>query len=357
MSGFCLNMPCSNYPWSKVLPESYSFARIPTPITILPRLSALFNGAEIFIKRDDLTGAPLSGNKVRKLDFVLADAILHQADTLITCGGTQSNHARATAILAAQLGMQSILVLRGSSQAVLQANLLLDKLVGAHIRYITPEEYRQVLPLMEQIASEAAKYRGRKPYIIPEGASNALGSCGYIRAAQEIRDQQQALGVEFDAIVVPVGSGGTIAGLLMGKRFYGLHADIIGVCVCDTADYFTHKIFEIVAEAKERFGDDFEVDREDIHILEDYVGAGYAKSMHQEIEVMVQVAQTEGIILDPVYSGKAMTGLLSELHSDRFKDYKKILFVHTGGIFGWFTDFEKTYGIPLLLDRDLGKEV
>jgi D-cysteine desulfhydrase len=312
---------------------------------------------EIFIKRDDLTGAPLSGNKVRKLDFVLSDAASRQADTLITCGGIQSNHARATAVLAAQLGMQSILVLRGSPQAVPQANLLLDKLVGAHIRYITPDEYRRVLPLMEQIASEEAKYRGRKPYIIPEGASNALGSCGYIRAAQEIKDQQQALGVEFDAIVIPVGSGGTIAGLLMGKKLYGLRSDIIGICVCDTADYFTHKIFDIAAEARERFGNDFRIDREDIHILEDYVGAGYAKSMPQEIEVMLQVARTEGIILDPVYSGKAMNGLLSELRCDRLKEYKKILFIHTGGIFGWFTDFEKTYGIPLLLDRDSAKDV
>jgi D-cysteine desulfhydrase len=340
-----------------VLPESFSFARIPTPIATLSRLSAHFNGVEIFIKRDDLTGAPLSGNKVRKLDFVLSDAASRQADTLITCGGIQSNHARATAVLAAQLGMQSILVLRGSPQAVPQANLLLDKLVGAHIRYITPDEYRRVLPLMEQIASEEAKYRGRKPYIIPEGASNALGSCGYIRAAQEIKDQQQELGVEFDAIVIPVGSGGTIAGLLMGKKLYGLRADIIGVCVCDTADYFTHKIFDIAAEAKERFGDDFRIDREDIHILEDYVGAGYAKSMPQEIEVMLQVARTEGMILDPVYSGKAMSGLLNELRSGRLQDYKKILFIHTGGIFGWFTDFEKTYGIPLLLDRDSAKEV
>jgi D-cysteine desulfhydrase len=340
-----------------VLPESFSFARIPTPITILSRLSALFDGVEIFIKRDDLTGAPLSGNKVRKLDFVLADAASRQADTLITCGGTQSNHARATAVLAAQLGMQAILVLRGSPLAAPQANLLLDKLVGAHIRYITADEYRRVLPLMEQIASEEAKYRGRKPYIIPEGASNAMGSCGYIKAVQEIKDQQQAMGVEFDAIVVPVGSGGTLAGLLMGKKLYGLKADIIGVCVCDSADYFTHKILDIAAEAKEQFGDDFTIDREDIHILEDYVGAGYAKSIPQEIEVMLQLARTEGIILDPVYSGKAMTGLLNELHSGRIQDYKKILFIHTGGIFGWFTDFEKTYGIPLLLDRDSAKEV
>jgi len=340
-----------------VLPESFSFARIPTPITTLSRLSALFDGVEIFIKRDDLTGAPLSGNKVRKLDFVLADAASRQADTLITCGGTQSNHARATAVLAAQLGMQAILVLRGSPPEAPQANLLLDKLVGAHVRYITADEYRRVLPLMEQIAAEEAKYRGRKPYIIPEGASNALGSCGYIKAVQEIKDQQQAMGVEFDAIVVPVGSGGTLAGLLMGKKLYRLKADVIGVCVCDSADYFTHKILDIAAEAKELFGDDFTIDREDIHILEDYVGAGYAKSIPREIEVMLQVARTEGIILDPVYSGKAMTGLVNELHSGRIQDYKKILFIHTGGIFGWFTDFEKTYGIPLLLDRDSAKEV
>lgn len=340
-----------------MLPESFSFARVPTPIEKLSRLSAGFDGVDIFVKRDDLTGAALSGNKVRKLDFVLYDAVSQGADTLITCGGVQSNHARATAILAARLGMQSVLVLRGEPDGAPQANLLLDRLVGAQIRFITPDEYRRVLPLMETIAFEEEHNRGRKPYVIPEGASNALGSCGYIRAVEEIKVQEQALGLEFDAVVVPVGSGGTLAGLLMGKKLYSLAADIIGICVCDTVSYFSHKVFDIVNEAKELFGDGFGIDQGDVHILDSYVGAGYAKSRPEEVKVMLDTARSEGLILDPVYSGKAMRGLLSELKNGGFKAYKKILFIHTGGIFGWFTDFEKNYGIPLVLDNDSRKEV
>ena len=337
-----------------MFPQSFSFSRIPTPVGKLSRLSSNFDGVQIFVKRDDLTETPLSGNKVRKLDFVLKEAVSEGADTLITCGGIQSNHARSTAILGARLGLRVILLLRGVPADIPRANLLLDRLVGAKIHFITPEEYRQVLPLMERYADEEGN-RGYKPYIIPEGASNALGSMGYVQAAEEIKDQERVLGLEFDAVVVPVGSGGTVAGLLIGKRLYGLKADIVGVCVCDSADYFTKKILDIAAEAERRFGNDFRINPEDIHILEDYVGVGYAKSRPEEIDVLVQAARTEGLILDPVYSGKAMTGLMSELHSGRFGQYKKILFLHTGGIFGLFTDFEDTYGVPLELDSVSGQ--
>lgn len=197
-------------------PPFKSMAHLPTPIAALSRLSKAIGGPQLFIKRDDLTGCAMSGNKIRKLEFVAADAIKKGADTLITCGGIQSNHARATAVLAAKLGLKSLLVLRGQMGGDADGNLFIDKLVGAEIRCITKEDYNaRVNEIMDEIADEL-RAQGRKPYIIPEGASNAVGALGYLRAFKEITEQSKQLKLNFDAIICAVGSGGTYAGLSIG---------------------------------------------------------------------------------------------------------------------------------------------
>ncbi|MBN1351764.1 D-cysteine desulfhydrase family protein [candidate division KSB1 bacterium] len=317
-------------------PRLIRLANLPTPIMPMKRLSQKFDGIDLYIKRDDLTGCALSGNKIRKLEFIVADAVESGADTLITCGGIQSNHARATAVVAAQLGLKSVLVLRGQEGNVADGNLFLDELVGAEIRTITEEAYRtRVDEIMSEIADEL-RTAGRKPYVIPEGASNALGTFGYIKAMQEIIEQAQQSKLAFNAIVCPVGSGGTYAGLLLGKFIFNEKIDIFGFNVCDNKAYFVKRIMGIIDNFKSRFGLSSMIREEDIRIIDGYVGKGYALSRQEEIDTIKAVAQSEGIILDPVYTGKAMVGLLDQLAHGRFRNMKSILFLHSGGIFGLY---------------------
>lgn len=317
------------------LPQRIPIAHLPTPIQKLKKLSAELKHNEIYVKRDDLTGAALSGNKIRKLEFVAADAQAKGADTLITCGGIQSNHARATAILAARLGMKVHLVLRGKPEESASGNLFLDRLVGADFTFITPEEYKNNLEIMQRIARQLEQ-QGRRPYVIPEGASNALGAMGYLNAVHEMIDQCHEMKVEFDAIVCAIGSGGTYAGLLLGKFWHGIECDIIGINVCDDAPYFQNRIFGIIEDVKQQMNLDLEIRKSDIRIIDGYVGKGYALSRPEELALIKHVAQTEGCILDPVYTGKAMFGLVDQIQQGNLKAYRKILFLHTGGIYGLF---------------------
>lgn len=317
------------------LPPRLALAHLPTPIQKLTKLSQELGNYEIYVKRDDLTGAALSGNKIRKLEFVAAAAQACGADTLITCGGIQSNHARATAIVAASLGMQCHLVLRGTPDSSSGGNLFLDQLVGAEITFITPEEYKNNLEIMQQLAGRLEQ-QGRQAYVIPEGASDALGAMGYLNAVHEMIDQCHAQKIEFDAIVCAVGSGGTYAGLLLGKFWHGLEWDILGVNVCDDAVYFQKRIFGIIESVKAQMHLDLGIQPADIHIIDGYVGRGYALSRPQEIDLIKRLARTEGCILDPVYTGKAMFGLLDQIQQGKMNDYRRILFLHSGGLFGLF---------------------
>jgi len=317
-------------------PPRECIAHLPTPISLLSRLSAEMNGPAIYIKRDDLTGCAMSGNKLRKLEFVAADALAKQADVLITCGGIQSNHARTTAVLAAQLGLKAHLVLRGQEGGDADGNLFLDKLVDADITTITREQYStQVNEIMGQIAADL-RAKGRTPYVIPEGASNAIGVFGYLRAIEEIRSQEQQLGLTFDAIVCAVGSGGTYAGLLLGRNLFGLFAEIIGFNVCDDAAYFVKKIQAIVQDVIAQYGYPAPAQPSEIRIVDGYVGKGYALSRQEEIDLIKHVARLEGIILDPVYTAKAMFGLIDQIKRGQFHQARNVLFLHTGGIFGLF---------------------
>jgi D-cysteine desulfhydrase len=311
-------------------PERVSLAQLPTPIRAAKRLSKEL-GVELYFKRDDLTGSTLTGNKVRKLEFLIAEAIAQSADTLVTCGGEQSNHCRATAIAATELGLRSYLLLRTDdplNPPPTDANILLDKLVGSEIRWVSREEYRRRAEIFKEVEAQL-KSQGRRPYIIPEGGSNALGAWGYIKCVEELASQ---LSHEETTLVYAAGSGGTGAGLLLGIKLLGLPWRAIGVNVCDDREYFVRVIGEIVEDAIGRWSLPVTFDRSEIEICDGHVGLGYAKSQPSELETLRDVARSEGIVLDPVYTGKAFHGFKAEL--SRFG--KRVVFLHTGGVFGLF---------------------
>ncbi len=315
-------------------PERIRRARLPTPLEPLARLSAQL-GVSLFAKRDDLTGSALSGNKIRKLEFLFAEAVRQGADTVITCGGEQSNHCRATAVAAAQLGLGSYLLLRTDDPTrppAIEANILLDRLVGAEVRWVSRPEYARRAELFVEVAAEL-RARGKKPYAIPEGGSNALGAWGYIRCVEELSAE---LPPGPATLVYAAGSGGTGAGLILGVKLLGLPWRVVGVNVCDDRDYFVRVIGEIVEQAIERFHLDVRFDRSEIEIRDGYVGRGYAKSRPEELALLRDVARAEGIVLDPVYTGKAFYGLTRELARDPRAFGERIVFLHTGGIFGLF---------------------
>jgi len=317
-------------------PSKIKLAHLPTPIVKMTRLSQALNGPEIYIKRDDLTGIALSGNKVRKLEFVVAEALGQQADVLITCGGIQSNHARSTAFAAAQVGLKSCLILRGEPTSEIDGNLFLDRLVNADVKFITPENYRyRIDDIINEVAEELRR-NGLKPYIIPEGASNELGALGYMAATEEIVSQLRETNLKIDYVINATGSGGTYAGLLLGKRFYKQNYDVFTVNVCDDEQYFVDRIGKILQRVEDRFELNLGLSHRDIHILDGYIGEGYSIPYPEEIEWIKNITSTEGVVLDPVYTGKAMVGLIDQIRKGRFKKGENVLFIHTGGIFGLF---------------------
>lgn len=322
------------------VPGRIKFANMPTKIEKLERFSKMLGGPNIYIKRDDQTGLEVSGNKIRKLEFSVKEAIDKGANVLITCGGIQSNHCRATAAVAARLGIKSVLVLRGNSGVEVDGNLFIDKLLGADIRFITAEEYKNSrTEIMEQVKEEYEK-EGYISYIIPEGASNGIGTFGYYNAMKEVIEQEEELGVHFDKVVLAVGSGGTYAGTFLANKILENNCEILGINICDDSDYFKNRIYEILQESMKYISMDLEISKDEIKIIDGYVGKGYALSREEEINFIKEFAKLEGIILDPVYTGKAMYGLSEEIKNGRFKNNENILFIHTGGAFGIFPQKE-----------------
>ena len=302
-------------------PPRLRLARLPTPIEAFDRIRDEWT---VLVKRDDLTGSALSGNKVRKLEYLFAEARAHGARRVLTCGGIQSNHCRATAVAAARLGLECQLFLRTNAPPgpddVVTGNLKLDRIVGAEIRFITPAQYRDRMDLMTDAA-------GSEGYVIPEGGSNALGTWGYIRVVDEMAAQWET---SPSSIVCATGSGGTLAGLAIGLRRRELNVPVHGVAVCDDAAYFQAIVDRISAEATERWPDLPRVRAEEVSVIEGYKGLGYGLSTPEEAADIASVARTSGLILDPVYTGKAFRALLHE--PERFGP--RPLFIHTGGIFG-----------------------
>jgi D-cysteine desulfhydrase len=304
-------------------------------------------GVKVWLKRDDQTGTALTGNKVRKLEYLMAEALAGNATHVITCGGEQSNHARATAFAAAQLGLKSVLVLRTDDPENPPAptgNILLDRLVGAEIVWISRAAWRDRERLLTEHAARLTA-AGGTPYLIPEGGSNALGSWGYIRGMRELANQLAAIASPENpiTIVYACGSGGTGAGLVMGAKLFGLAElgiRVAGINVCDDRAYFIDAISRICADAESRWSIGANVTEADIDIIDGHVGAGYAKSRPEELATIRDVCRSDGIIFDPVYTGKAFHGLVTELRKDPKRFGSAVAFLHTGGIYGLFASAE-----------------
>ena len=317
--------------------KKLNLANFPTKIERLEKISKE-SGVNIYIKRDDQTGSEISGNKIRKLEYSIYEALENGCDTLITCGGIQSNHARATAAAGIKLGMRAILVLRSDETPEMEGNYFLDKVIGADVRIISSDDYRERrMEIMQKIKAESDA-EGHKAYIIPEGASNGIGSLGYYSAMKEIKEQEKELGIKFDRIVAAVGSGGTYAGLCMGNaEFFNGEKKITGFNVCDDAEFFKKRSEEIIEEAQKYLDKSIIIKAEEMDIIDGYVGIGYAQSRDEELEFIQKTAKKEGVIFDPVYTGKAMYGMMNEIEKGTFKKGENVLFIHTGGLFGIFS--------------------
>ncbi|MBA0860559.1 hypothetical protein Goshw_018805 [Gossypium schwendimanii] len=401
---FLSKKPYSPPTWAshlKPIPSHvFSLAHLPTPIHKwnLPNLP---QNTEVWLKRDDLSGMQLSGNKVRKLEFLLAEAVAQGADCIITIGGIQSNHCRATAVAAKYLNLDSYLILRTSKLLVdkdpgLTGNLLVERFMGAHIQLISKEEYAKIGSVaLTNVLKEQLLKEGRRPYVIPVGGSNSLGTWGYIEAMREIEEQLQIRSnrVKFDDIVVACGSGGTIAGLSLGSWLGALKAKVHAFCVCDDPDYFYDFVQDLIdglqagVDARDiltsygrQSGNAFIVEflrclsywLKDIFLVglssdscaghsgqrlicslylfgfiicirwRDILvakakGLGYAINTSEELKFVKEVATATGVVLDPVYSGKAAYGMMKDMAENPNKwEGRKVLFVHTGGLLGLF---------------------
>ena len=319
---------------NKPVPARLDLGRFPTPIERLERLSKKYK-KNIWIKRDDLSETTLSGNKVRKLEYIAAEALEEKSDVLVTWGAVQSNHCRATGLVAARLGIKCHLVLRGSEPKVPDGNLLIDKLVNSAISYKTPDEYKK-MDETYTLLREQYKKEGKKTFRIPVGGSNETGLWGYINCAQELVSDFKNTDFFPQAIICATGSGGTQGGLILGADLHQIHCQIFGINVCDDKTYFENKIGEDINLWSKKYAPLRGEPQIPINIIDGYVGDGYGKASAEIFETIREVAELEGILLDPVYTGKAFHGMISEIENGCLARFQDILFIHTGGIFGIF---------------------
>jgi D-cysteine desulfhydrase len=338
--------------YNRVVIEPLQLAQKPTPINVisfplsptsLQPISSLIKGEEkkvedvkggreikIHIKRDDLTGLLNSGNKIRKLEYLLADALNKKCDCIITAGAIQSNHIRTTMFTCAAMGIKAVAVLCGEPPAIFDGNLLLDYLFGAEIHFLPKEEYdKRKEEFMQLLASKYHK-QGYRPYLIPTGGSNGIGALGYLEAMQEMTRYIKMSAI--DSVFCAVGSGGTYAGLLMGKYINGIEIPLYGILVDETVEYFTAKIKKIIEQASTILERKFKIEDQDIKLIDGYIGPGYGIPYPEEVEIIKNLA-LKGIILDPIYTGKAFYGMIKEKNK---LNYTNPIFVHTGGIFSLF---------------------
>jgi D-cysteine desulfhydrase family pyridoxal phosphate-dependent enzyme len=306
-------------------PTPLQLARTPTPLHHLPRLSKLL-GTSIYCKRDDLTGFAYGGNKLRKLEYLLADATQRGCDTLITSGSNQSNWCRAVAVAGATLGMEVHLVLQGPVPKAHTGNLRLSRIVGARMTHIDTED-ESLLEVACSELEENLRARGRNPYRMIVGGSTALGSLGYVQAMREIMDQERLGGMHFSTIIHATGSAGTQAGLVAGAALFGWPGRIVGIAVSRSREHQVPKVRSLLQQVLSASA----MVRAQVIVEDQYVGAGYRKSTPECLEAVEIFARTEGLFLDEVYTGKAAAGLIDLARRGRFAADEHVLFIHTGG--------------------------
>ena len=306
-----------------------SLGFFPTPIVELKRLSNLLDGPQLWMKRDDQTGLALGGNKTRKLEFLMGAALAAGADTVVTGGAVQSNHCRQTAAAAALCGMECHLALGGLAPAKMTGNVLLDRLFNARIYWTGDLRKGESIP---HICAELER-AGRKPYVIPYGGSNPIGAASFVQALHEINRQNPGLLAFFTHVVTASSSGGTQAGLMVGKAMYGSHFDIVGIAIDKETE--TRSLSDSAIVLANETANYLEVDRVfsdcDLILCSDYVGDGYGVVGDLERDAIAMLAQQEGVLLDPVYTGRAMGGLLDMIRTGTLTKGDRVLFWHTGG--------------------------
>ena len=304
-----------------------------TPIEKLENLTEHLGGPEIYIKRDDLLGLTSGGNKTRKLEFLVADALEQGADTLVTCGAVQSNHCRLTLSAARKEKLDCHLVLEervpGSYHEDANGNNFLFNLLKTDGVSVV-KGGSDMMAEMEKVA-EKLRAEGKKPYIIPGGGSNEIGATGYVACAQEIMAQLFDQGLEIDCIVTPSGSAGTHAGLAVGLRASNNPVPIVGISVNKDKETQENNVYKLVEKTKDFLQVESEIDKSVINVYDNYVGPGYSLPTEKMVEAIEMLAQQEGILLDPVYTGKVMAGFIDLIRQGYFKKGQKVLFLHTGG--------------------------
>jgi len=315
---------------TQLIPKRISLANIPTPIQKIS-----FEGKSFFIKRDDFTGMETSGNKIRKLEYLLFQPRKEKADVIFTCGGEQSNHARATAFAAASLGMKSKLFLWGKNSSNADGNLFLDKVLGCELRFLSKNEFGNATIIMAEEKLSLEK-KGKKVFLIPEGGSSPLGIWGYIHAIEEM--QKQNIFRRCNAILTASGSGGTSAGLLVGSLLFNQNLKILAVNVLYPKDEIRNKIITLAEQAIKDYRLPIKLDEKRLEILDGYSQEGYKHISNDKLLLIKKFARHTGIVLDPAYTGKAFKAYYDNFLSVRTP---KTLFIHTGGLYGVFSKRKK----------------
>ncbi len=324
-----------------------SLGHLPTPLEPMDRLSELLGGPRLWVKRDDCTGLSSGGNKTRKLEYLMADAQEQNADTIITQGATQSNHARQTAAAAAKMGMTCHILLEdrtGSNDPnyILNGNVLLDRLHGATVskRPGGADMNNEMADLAERLLAD-----GKRPYIIPGGGSNPIGALGYVNCARELAEQAANTGLKIDALVHATGSSGTQAGLVAGLAAIESDIHLLGIGVRAPQEKQEGMVYELALRTADHMGTGLQIAREDVRANCDYVGAGYGLPTDGMVEALKMLARTEGLLFDPVYSGKGLDGLIDQIRKGYFDGMDNVVFLHTGGSAALF-GYSDAFGLP-----------
>lgn len=313
------------------LPRADLGAFLPTPLVSLQRLGSDL-GLQLLVKRDDLTGIGTGGNKVRKLEFLMGEAQARGADHLITTGGAQSNHAQLTAACAARAGMGCQLILREGAEAGVRGNLVLDSLLGAEVAVLESDDYfANIDDYMRRAAEEKAE-AGRRPYVIPLGGATPVGCLGYILCCAELAEQARTLDLHIDTIIAAVGSCGTLAGLVVGAGIFLPDTRIVGMSVSFPRDRAVSTVADLVEQTRDFIGAVHDMAEVDWDVIDDQIGPGYGRPSVEGVAAIRQVARREALLLDPVYTGKAMAGLLALVERRSFREQDTVVFLHSGGL-------------------------